>query len=78
MNETIGLGAIGNLDYTVLLCDDLAVMRSFYRDVMGFAESPNDISDSWIEFRIGGTTLALSPRGRRPFDGPAPEDAAIG
>jgi hypothetical protein len=33
VNDTTGLGAIRNLDYTVLLCDDLAAMRRFYTEI---------------------------------------------
>ena len=35
VNDISGLGAIRNLDYTVLLCDDIEVMRRFYTEVMG-------------------------------------------
>ena len=33
----MSLGGISNLDYTVILCSDMAATRAFYRDVMQFA-----------------------------------------
>lgn len=56
----MGLDAIRNLDYTVIACDDLAAMRAFYRDVMGF---PVEVErDHWVQFRVGGVILALGAR----------------
>ena len=67
----MGLKDIHNLDYTVLLCRDMAATRAFYEDVMGFPveqDSPN-----WVSFRVGGCLLTLRPRGPSPAgeDGPA-------
>ena len=56
----MGLGAIRNLDYVVLLCDDLARARQFYLDVMKFRlerETPR-----WVSFHVGSGLLCLRPR----------------
>lgn len=78
MNGITGLGAIRNLDYIVLLCDDLTAMRRFYTDVMGF-ELHNEIPEIWIELLVGASLFTLRPRGQRPYDGPrpAPEAASV-
>jgi len=72
----MSLGSIGNLDYVVLLCRDIAGTRTFYRDTMKFpleTDTPN-----WVSFRVGSSLLALRPRG--PFmtwdDGAAVEGSA--
>lgn len=57
----MSLGGIGNLDYTVLLCDRLAETRAFYRDVMGFALETDH--ENWVSFRVGAALLTLRPRG---------------
>lgn len=71
MTGTSGLGAIRNLDHTVLLCDDLAAMRRFYTEVMGFAVH-HEIAGHWVELQVGSSLLTLRPRGQRPYDGPRP------
>ena len=56
----MGLGSIRNLDYVVLLCDDLARARQFYLDVMKFRlerETPR-----WVSFHVGSGLLCLRPR----------------
>ena len=67
--------AIRGLDYTVIFCRDLPAMTAFYQDVMGFERAPN-LSDTWIEFRVGSTTLALTRPGGR-FPSPAPEGPTL-
>ncbi len=55
------LKSIRNLDYVVLLCNDLDLMKQFYHEIMGFPiylETP-----SWIELRVGSVLLTLSKRG---------------
>jgi len=52
---------IHNLDYTVILCRDMARTRAFYADVMGFAIEYD--SEAWVSFRVGATLLTLRPRG---------------
>lgn len=56
----MGLGSIRNLDYVVLLCEDLARARQFYLDVMQFRierETPR-----WVSFHVGSGLLCLRPR----------------
>lgn len=67
------LRAIRNLDYVVLLCEDVAAMRCFYREVMAFSVYRD--WGEWVEFRVGGSLLTLRPRGR-PYDGSASPQAA--
>ncbi len=57
----MSLGAIRNLDHTVLLCERMAETRGFYRDVMRFpveTDLPN-----WVSFRVGAALLSLRSRG---------------
>jgi glyoxylase I family protein len=56
----MGIGSIRNLDYVVLLCEDLARARQFYLDVMQFrieCETPR-----WVSFHVGSGLLCLRPR----------------
>lgn len=56
----MGLGSIRNLDYVVLLCEDLARARQFYLDVMKFRierETPR-----WVSFFVGSGLLCLRSR----------------
>ncbi len=70
-----GLAAIRNLDYTVLLCDDVDATASFYEDVLGF-ERRSAVAGAWAEFQVGGSLLAL--RGRsRPYDGASQQGADV-
>ena len=55
------LKSIRHLDYVVLICNDLELMKQFYHEVMEFPiylETP-----SWIELRVGSVLLTLSKRG---------------
>jgi glyoxylase I family protein len=63
-----GLGSIRNLDHTILICQDLDKMRSFYANTMGLhihGALPN-----WVEFQVGAALLTLRSHGR-DYDGPA-------
>lgn len=61
------LKSIRNLDYVILLCNDLSLMKNFYHDIIGF---PIHLETAaWIEMRVGATLLTLSKR-ERPFVGP--------
>ena len=62
------LKSIRNLDYVVLLCNDLSPMTDFYHRVMGFPIHLE--AGSWVEMRVGSILLTLSKRDR-PFVGPA-------
>lgn len=69
-------GTIGNLDYTILLCQRLAETRDFYLNVMKF---PLEMDRStWVSFRVGSSLLTLRPRGQGVawHDGPAVAGAA--
>ena len=57
----MSLREIRNLDYTVLLCGNMAKTAAFYRDVMKFPVETD--RENWISFRIGSSLLALRPRG---------------
>lgn len=69
------LSHVRQIDYTVLFARDLAAMRHFYEDVMGFPLT-RQLSDRWFEYRIGSTVLALTTRGGR-FDDPPPPQGAL-
>lgn len=63
----MALKGIRNLDYVVLLCDDLAAMAQFYRETLDFPVYR--ALEGWIEFQVGACQLTLRERGR-PYDGP--------
>ena len=68
------LSQIRQIDYTVILTRNMEAMRHFYGTVMAFPLL-RILSDRWIEYRIGSTTLALSVPGRFG-DAPAAQGAA--
>ena len=74
----MGIASIRNLDYVVLLCEDLVRARQFYRDVMKFRierETPR-----WVSFHVGSGLLCLRPRSLDGVfqDGPgAPGSASV-
>ncbi|MEW9921453.1 VOC family protein [Marimonas sp. MJW-29] len=67
--------AIRAVDYTVIITRDLAAMRAFYEDVLGFALE-RALSENWLEYRVGGTILALSAPGMTRDDAPVPDGTA--
>ncbi len=72
----MAIGAIGNLDYIILLCEHMAETREFYLNVMKFPlemDRPN-----WVSFHVGSGLLTLRPRGQGLawHDGPAVEGSA--
>ncbi len=67
--------AISAIDYTVLITRDMAAMRAFYEDVMGFTLE-RALSENWREYRIGPTILALSAPGFTAGDTPVPPGTA--
>ncbi len=69
MPDPVGLGAIRNLDYTMLLCRDIEPMRAFYAEVLGL-EIEREVPGRYVEFRVGAAVIALRLRSR-PYDGPA-------
>jgi len=62
-----------SLDYLILLCEDIASMKAFYHDVLGFPIE-RDWED-WVEMRAGAVLLTLRKRGR-PYDGPLSRGSA--
>jgi len=74
----MGIASIRNLDYVVLLCEDLVRARQFYLDVMKFRierETPR-----WVSFHVGSGLLCLRPRTLEGVfqDGPgAPGSASV-
>jgi glyoxylase I family protein len=72
----VAIGAIGNLDYIILLCERMAETREFYLNVMKF---PLEMDRSnWVSFRVGSGLLTLRPRGQglEWHDGPAVQGSA--
>ncbi|MEZ5226212.1 MAG: hypothetical protein R2710_05940 [Acidimicrobiales bacterium] len=67
MIERAGLAALRNLDCTMLLCNEIEPMRSFYVDLLGL-DVQREIAGRYLELRIGATTLAFRLR-TRPYDG---------
>lgn len=72
-NRSYMLTSLGNLNYIILLCDDMPRMRTFYLETLGFPIY-RDWSD-WLEMRAGNILLTLRPRGR-PYDGPKTPNSA--
>lgn len=72
----MSLGGIANIDYTVIPCTRMAETRAFYTGIMGFTVEEDRAN--WVSFRLGGTLLALRPRGAWSVcdDGPLPRGTA--
>ena len=67
--------AIRAIDYTVIFARDMAAMRRFYEDVLGFPLL-RELSPGWIEYRVGDNTLALARPSRTAADVPTPTGSA--
>ena len=50
-------------------------MRRFYEDILGFP-LVRELSAGWIEYRVGGNTLALARPSRTAADTPTPKGSA--
>src|ERR1700755_20080 len=68
------LREIRQIDYTVIFARDMEAMRRFYETVMEFPLQ-RTLSDKWIEYRVGSTTLALAAYGGLFNDEPPPKGA---
>ncbi|TAJ41516.1 MAG: glyoxalase/bleomycin resistance/dioxygenase family protein [Reyranella sp.] len=74
----MGIASIRNIDYVVLLCEDMVRARKFYLEVMKFRlerETPR-----WVSFHVGSGLLCLRPRTLEGVfqDGPgAPGSASV-
>ena len=64
---------IRNLDYVILLCEEIQRMKIFYHEVLGFKIYRGN--EDWIEMNVGATLLTLRKRGR-PYDGAKMPDSA--
>ncbi|MBR0715102.1 VOC family protein [Bradyrhizobium liaoningense] len=67
--------AIRAIDYTVIFVRDMAAMRRFYEDLLGFALL-RELSPNWIEYSVGANTLALARPSRTATDAPTPTGSA--
>jgi catechol 2,3-dioxygenase-like lactoylglutathione lyase family enzyme len=67
--------AIRAIDYTVIFVRDMAAMRRFYEDILGFPLR-RQLSPDWIEYRVGDNTLALARPKRTAADVPTPNGSA--
>lgn len=67
--------AIRAIDYTVVFARDMAAMRRFYEDILGFPLL-RELSPGWIEYRVGGNTLALALPSLTAADVPTPNGSA--
>src|SRR5437868_5834213 len=53
----------------------MVAMRRFYEGVLGFAVT-RELSAGWIEYQVGGNTLALARPSRTAADAPTPQGSA--
>jgi catechol 2,3-dioxygenase-like lactoylglutathione lyase family enzyme len=67
--------AIRAIDYTVIFVRDMAAMRRFYEDILGFPLL-RELSPGWIEYQVGGNTLALARPSLTAADAPTPSGSA--
>src|SRR3954471_4371809 len=67
--------AIRAIDYTVIFVRDMPAMRGFYEGILGFPLL-RELSPGWIEYRVGGNTLALARPSRTAADAPIPNGSA--
>jgi catechol 2,3-dioxygenase-like lactoylglutathione lyase family enzyme len=67
--------AIRAIDYTVIFVRDMEAMRRFYEDVLGLALR-RELSPNWIEYQLGGNTLALARPSLTAADAPTPIGSA--
>jgi catechol 2,3-dioxygenase-like lactoylglutathione lyase family enzyme len=67
--------AIRAIDYTVIFVRDMAAMRRFYEDILGFALL-RELSPRWIEYRVGDNTLALARPSLTAADARTPDGSA--
>jgi catechol 2,3-dioxygenase-like lactoylglutathione lyase family enzyme len=67
--------AIRAIDYTVIFVRDMAAMRRFYEDIIGLALQ-RELSPNWLEYQLGGNTLALAWPSLTASDVPTPAGSA--
>jgi catechol 2,3-dioxygenase-like lactoylglutathione lyase family enzyme len=67
--------AIRAIDYTVIFVREMATMRRFYEDILGFPLL-RELSPRWVEYRVGNNTLALAKPSLTAADAPTPNGSA--
>jgi catechol 2,3-dioxygenase-like lactoylglutathione lyase family enzyme len=67
--------SIRAIDYTIIFVRDMDAMRRFYEDVLRFSLL-RELSPNWIEYQIGGNTLALARPSLTAADAPTPTGSA--
>jgi len=72
---TSAFRAIRAIDYTIIFARDMAAMRRFYEDVLGFPLL-RELAPTWVEYRVGDNTLALARPSRTADDTPTPHGSA--
>jgi catechol 2,3-dioxygenase-like lactoylglutathione lyase family enzyme len=72
---TSAFQAIHAIDYTVIFVRDMAAMRAFYEGILAFPLL-RELSPGWIEYQLGGNTLALARPSRTAKDAPTPAGSA--
>jgi catechol 2,3-dioxygenase-like lactoylglutathione lyase family enzyme len=72
---TSAFQAIRAIDYTVIFVRDMAAMRAFYEGILAFPLT-RELSPGWIEYQLGGNTLALARPSRTAKDAPTPAGSA--
>ena len=71
----MSLAKIRNLDYVILLCADIELMREFYQNVLEFKVDRSVEAPDWTQFRVGSGLLCLRPHDRW-YDGVGPTTGA--
>ena len=74
-HSTSPFQSIRAIDYTVIFVRDMAAMRRFYEDILRFPLS-RELSPGWIEYQLGGNTLALARPSLTAKDAPTPAGSA--
>ena len=74
-NTVSAFKSIRAIDYTVIFVRDMAAMRRFYEDVIGLALQ-RELSPNWLEYQLGGNTLALARPSLTASDAPTPVGSA--
>jgi catechol 2,3-dioxygenase-like lactoylglutathione lyase family enzyme len=67
--------AVRGIDYSVIFARDMAAMRRFYEEILGFPLH-RELSPNWIEYRVGENTLALAKPWLTAADAPTPAGSA--
>ena len=74
-NSASPFKAIRAIDYTVIFVRDMTAMRVFYENVLGLPLH-RELSPNWLEYKLGGNTLALARPSLTASDAPTPTGSA--